>query len=124
MGTFDSIWDKASKVLDRGVDGMVGDRLRYRHRGVWLGAVPAGGVDAVVAGFVINDAAALNINEVDETLGSRWRVKISSALVDQPIQSDRIQHPKMGSGWFCPAGSQIENDGRYWIFDVQKVTGL
>ena len=119
MSIFDGIWARAARVLDTAVDSVVGDRLRYRHRGVWLGPLDVAEPERVVEGFVLINAGSLNTDEIDETLGHRRRVKISIALVDDPIQSDRIQHPMLGPGWFCPAGATPENDGRYWIFDVQ-----
>lgn len=122
MGVFDSLWDRASALLDTNVDAILSDRVRYRHRGQWLGAAPQGEVDAVCAAFIVYANAPLNIGELDETLGSRVRVKIAKALVDEPIQTDRIQHPKLGDGWFRPAGSTPETEGRYWIFDVQKAS--
>lgn len=118
MSAFDSLWDRASKLLDSTVDNVLGDRLRYRHNGVWLGT----GDPAVVEGFVRFFNPLLNTEELDETLGSRKRVKISMDLVDEPIQSDRIQHPKLGPGWFRPAGDAPDNEGRYWLFDVQRAS--
>lgn len=119
MSIFDSLWDRASKVLDTTVDSVLGDRVRYRHNGVWLGTAPAGYADPVVEAFIVYAVAPLNIDEIDETLGNRKRVKIAKDLVDEPIQSDRIQHPKLGEGWFRPAGNAPDTEGRYWVFDVQ-----
>ncbi len=115
MGMFDSLWDRASAVLDTSVDAVVGDRLRYRHNGVWLGS----GDPAVVEGFVLFELAADGMDELDSRFSSRPRVKIAKALVDEPIRTDRIQHPKLGTGWFQPGGNAPATDGRYWLFDVQ-----
>lgn len=120
MSVFDSLWERASALLDVGVDSVVGDRLRYRHNGVWLGAPAAAGEPAVVEAFVLNVSAPLNLEEIDETLGTRPRVKIAKALVDLPVRGDRIQHPRLGPGWFQPSGAAPDSDGRYWVFDVQE----
>jgi hypothetical protein len=119
MSMFDSIWDTASRMLDKPVDNILGDRMRYWHDGVWLGDASVSPDRRVTPGFVVFAVGPQNIDEIDETLGNRKRVKIARDLVDMPNRNDRIQHPKLGPGWFCPSGAQPETEGRYWIFDVQ-----
>jgi len=122
MSPFDSLWDKYSKILDDNVDRGVGDRIRYQRAGVWLGDTDLPPAERSIPGFVLFFGAPRNIDEIDEGLGSRTRVKVSMDLIgtDEPLRSDRIQHPKLGPGSFQPSGSIPETEGRYWIFDVQK----
>jgi len=113
-----SIWDRAAAIMDRVVDGVVGDRVQYKHRGVWLGS----GSPPVVEAFVLQFGSNPSIEDLDEPLGNRWRLKIARTLLDEPLQSDRFQHPKLGPGWFRPGDALPDNEGRYHIFDVQKAS--
>jgi hypothetical protein len=123
VGKFDSLWDRASAILHQGVDGMVGDRIRYRHNGVWLGDVTVAEDDRVIPGFILFDVENPNWStERDETLGHKKQVKVGVRYVDHPARGDRIEHPKLGAGLYQPAGADPQNDGDYWIFDIQKVS--
>jgi hypothetical protein len=122
MSIFDSLWSKAAAIMDNAVDGVTGDRIRYRHGGVWLGPADMPEASRVIPAFVINVGAARSIDEFDETLGNRWRVKVAVTLLDHPHPTDRLEHPNLGPGLFMPGGSDPENDGRYWLFDVQKAS--
>lgn len=124
MSVFDSLWDQYSGILDERVDAVVGDRIRYRRDGQWLGDAELPVEERVIPGFILFYGQPRGIDEVDETLGTRKRVKIAMALIgdEEPDRSDRIQHPKLGPGFFQPSGSDPETEGRYWLFDVQKAS--
>jgi hypothetical protein len=122
MGAFDSLWDAASARMDAVVDEKVGDRLRYRRGGVWLGDPQVAEGDRTIAGFVFDENTPTNVDEIDEVLGNRKRVKVAKALVALPDKTDRIQHPRLGPGLFRPAGTVPEAQGRYWLFDVQEAS--
>jgi hypothetical protein len=115
VSAFDSLWDAAAAKMDAAVDSMLGDALQVR-----LAGAPA---FVAMQGFVVDDSEPQAFDTaLDETLGTRKRVKIAKALMPVPSRNHRIQHPRLGPGTFAPAGSDPQSQGRYWIFDVQKVT--
>lgn len=120
---FDGIWERAAATLDRGVDGMLSDRVRYKHGGEWLGDPTAPDDERTVEAFVVYiDKMPSLENEMDEALGSRTMLKIRRDLLPQPATSDRILHPKLGAGTFKPASGMPQTDGRYWLIEVQETS--
>jgi hypothetical protein len=117
----DSPWDALSARMDADVDDGVGDRILYSTDG----SDPV----AVLPGFVLFDSetgegltrSSFGL-QLDETLGSRNRIKIRADLIGgAPQRNHRIRHPKLGNFLWQPAGSDPETQGRYVIFDIQKV---
>jgi len=99
--------------MDASVDARLADTISYS---------PNGGATYVdMLGYVLPFSQGLGLDELDPTLGSRWRVKLAKALVPLPARTHRLQHPKLGVGTtWRPAGNDPEDQGRYWIFDIQK----
>lgn len=113
MGDFDSFWDRAIGTLDVAVDDILGDRILYAIDGL--------NYEKMAAFIVFIDAGQTGMDELD-LLQARKRVKIAKHLVPDPGPRDRLQHPKLGGGIFQPGTDSPDEDGRYWIFDVQKAS--
>jgi hypothetical protein len=109
---FDSVWDRAAATMDAAVDRILGDRISYALDGKKF---------ELLEGFVIDENARSGMDEIDEPVSTRKRVKIAKALVPAPSMTHRIRHPRLGPGTYQPLGSQPETEGRYWLFDVQEV---
>jgi hypothetical protein len=107
-----SDWDDAAAAMDAEVDARLGDTISYALDGVNFVDMP---------GFVLPAVEGIGLNELDPALGHRWRVKISKALVAEPLRTHRLSHPKLGVDTYRPAGDDPDDQGRYWIFDIQKV---
>lgn len=107
-----SAWDQAAALLDAKVDEYLGDDIDYAANGVTF---------APIKGFVLLNMASLGLESIDEIVGSRNRVKIAKAVLPRPERTHRLRHPRLGSGTFRPAGTVPEEQGRYWLFDVEKV---
>jgi hypothetical protein len=109
-----SAWDNASALLDDKVDEGVGDTIEYA----------ANGVNFVnMQGFVIPDVADPGPAEfIDETVATRWKIKIAKRKLPYPEITHRLRHPKLGAGNFRPIGAvpDPQTQGRYWLFDVEK----
>jgi hypothetical protein len=120
MVDFESYWDRASGRMDAIVDGKLADRLRYQSGGLWLGDPAVADADRTIPGFVIDANDTVNIDEIDEALGNRKRLKVAKAILPLPAKTDKIQHPRLGAGWFRPGGALPQTEGRYWVFDVQE----
>lgn len=106
-----SNWDQLSAQMDGIVDAGVGDDISY----------DAGAGPVAIKGFVIPTVEPGGLDAFDDKLGSRPRVKVAKATVPVVSSSHRLTAPLLGSGSFRPANSDPEEQGRYWIFDVQKV---
>jgi hypothetical protein len=107
-----SPWDQFADILDATVDDKLGDRIEYAANGVNF--VP-------IAGFVKTANANLDLSPIDEMTDSRPRVKIAKALVPYPDPAHRLRHPRLGQGTFRPASTLPDDEGRYWIFDVERI---
>lgn len=118
MVDFNSIWDRYSGIMDRKVDAVLGDRLRYRHAGEWLGDGDDPAARTIEGFIVIGDREGPQ-TDYDEILDRQTRVKIAREIVGEVSRDDRIAHPKLGDGYWQPIGALRTTDGRYWIFDVQ-----
>lgn len=114
MSDFSSLWDSAADLMDGAVDNLLGDRIRYKR------ATDADFV--VIEGFVVIEVAGETVEENDEIVSSIPRLKVAKTTIAHPSLADRIQHPKLGSGTYRPLGSDPQTQGRYWVFDVQKVS--
>lgn len=112
MADLGSMWDRWSGTLDTAVDGILGDTIAFADDGMTF-------VD--VQGFVITvEGRPGGLDEYDSALGSRNRVKMSRAIIGEPHPRQRLMHAKLGEGRFQPGGDAPDEDGRYYIFDVQK----
>lgn len=105
-------WDQASAAMDSAVDALLGDTIAYAANGVTF-------VD--IKGFVLFTDAPLGLDATDEIFDSRPRVKIDRTVVPYPDPQHRLRHAKLGPGTYRPAGSVPEQQGRYWLFDVERV---
>lgn len=107
-------WDDLAAQMDLVVDNGLGDTIQLALNGLTF-------VD--VQGFVLPFAASEGLGAFDETLGSRIRVKLAKAIVgeEEPSRAIRLRSAKLGSSTWRPAGSHPDDQGRYWIFDIQKV---
>jgi hypothetical protein len=111
---FESAWDRAAARMDAAYHAHLADRINYSI---------AGAAFAMIPGTVIDETEPLTgVDEFDETLGERKRVKVAKALVPVVSMQDRIQHPRLGPGTFRPVGKHVATQGRDWIFDVQEAS--
>ena len=108
-----SDWDTHSAVMDEVVDERLGDTISYSLDGVTF---------TDLKGFVLPFGESIGLDGIDPTLGTRWRGKIRKTLVAEPLGSHRLRHPKLGADTWRPAADDPENQGRYWLFDIQKVS--
>jgi hypothetical protein len=101
--------------MDASVDSVLGDSIRFSSDG--------GSTWSTQSGFVLSAAMTGGIVGMDEPLGGRMRVKMARDLFTDglPGRSVRLEHARLGTGTFRPAGGEPEEQGRYILFDVQKV---
>lgn len=105
------IWADLSQRLDKAVDTL-GDTIHYSTDGTTF-------VD--LDGFVIFPEEAVVGFGIDE-LNSRPQLKISKELVPVVRQSHRFTCvARLGAGTWQPSSKQPSTQGRYWLFDIQKV---
>jgi hypothetical protein len=111
-----SVWEDRALAMDQAVDEHLGDTIQASFN--------AGATFAPTMGFVLPDVEGGDLRGFDEPLGSRVRVKLARAAFPggrlPSYDDDRFQHPRLGAGLFRPAGSEPREQGRYYIFDVQK----
>ena len=107
-------WDELAAQMDEEVDAAVGDTIAYSVNG---------GVDYVdYPGFLIPFEQGLGLDGIDETLGRRLRVKLGVRFVPKVSRAHRLKVvAKMGEQVYQPIESVEANDGRYNVFDIQKV---
>lgn len=105
-------WDQASAAMDEAIDARLGDTISYAANGVSF-------VD--LNGYVLFEEVPLGLEAIDEIMGSRPRIKIAKSVVPYPEPAHRLRHAKLGPATYRPAGSNPENQGRYWLFDVERV---
>lgn len=108
-----SDWDAASAMMDTDVDARLSDTIAY--------SIDEGASFDEVAGYILPFAEGLGLGPIDPILGSRYRAKIAKALIPEPDRTHRLRHPKLGDATFRPAGADPDDQGRYWIFDIQAV---
>lgn len=108
-------WSELAAKMDATVDTALGDTIQL--------SLNSGATYAAVQGFVAPFVAGIGIGAMDEPLGSRNRVKLDRALFGggMPGRNVRVQHPMLGAGTYRPASGEPEEQGRYVLFDVQKV---
>lgn len=108
-------WEDLAAQMDATVDAAVGDAIEL--------STNSGASFQPVQGFVAPYVAGMGIGGFDEPLGSRNRVKLlRSYFADGvPGRDVRLRSPRLGAGTFRPASSEPEEQGRYVLFDVQKV---
>lgn len=105
-------WDQASAVMDQAVDARLGDTIAYAANGVSFVALK---------GFVDFTGDPIGLDATDEIFNSRPRIKVAKAVIPYPDPSHRLQSSKLGPGTFRPAGSVPVEQGRYWLFDIEKI---
>lgn len=109
-------WSDLSAKMDATVDEQLGDDIRF--------SANAGGSWSMVKGFVLPSSMTNGLIGMDEPLGSRPRVKLPRTLFGDaglPDGNVRVQHAMLGPGTYRSAGGEPEEQGRYILFDVQKV---
>lgn len=108
-------WSELSARLDATVDDTLGDTIQL--------SLNSGATYTPVKGFVGPFVAGIGIGAMDEPLGSRNRVKLDRSLFGGglPGRNVRVQHALLGAGTYRPASGEPEEQGRYVLFDVQKV---
>ncbi len=105
-------WEQASQLMDDTVDDTLGDTISYAANGVSF---------SEIRGFVIFFGAPPVLDGIDEIIGSRPRAKIAKSKVPYPDPSHRLRCPKrLGPHTFKPAGALPEEQGRYYIFDLER----
>ena len=105
-------WDQASELMDDQVDETLGDTISYAANGVSF---------SDIKGFVLFFGEPPVLDGIDEIMGSRPRVKIARSKVPYPDPSHRLRCAKrLGAHTFKPAGALPAEQGRYYIFDLEK----
>lgn len=99
--------------MDAEVDTRLGDSISYSINGAPY---------ASIQGFITDadpgqDLAATGL----DPLPKRKRVKVARTVIERPSTADRLQADLLGPGVFRPRTSKPRVDGRYWIFDVERV---
>lgn len=110
-----SDWDEASAQMDADVDARLSDTIAYSS--------DEGDSWENLPGYILPFAEGLGLGPIDPALGSRFRVKIAKSVVAEPDRTHRLRHAKLGASTWRPAGSDPDDQGRYWIFDIQQVEG-
>lgn len=105
-------WDSAAAAMDAEVDARLGDTISYAANGVTF-------VD--VSGFVLFTDVPLGLDASDEIFDARPRVKLAKAVVPYPDPQHRLRSTKLGEATYRPAGSLPQEQGRYWLFDVERI---
>jgi hypothetical protein len=109
-------WDDLAAKMDADVDTVLGDTILF--------SADAGSSWSSENGFVLSASMTNGIIGMDEPLGARMRVKMARDLFGAsglPGRSVRLQHARLGQGTYRPAGGEPEEQGRYILFDVQRV---
>lgn len=108
-----SDWETASAKMDQEVDARLADTISYSTDG--------GATFVPTPGFILPFTESFGLGGIDAPLGSRMRVKIAKAILAAPLPTHRLTHPLLGADTWKPAGEDPDQQGRYWIFDIQKV---
>ena len=105
-------WDDAAAAMDAEVDARLGDTIAYAANGVTF---------VNIKGFVLFTDTPSGLDATDEIFDARPRVKIAKSVVPYPDPQHRLRSAKLGAATYRPAGSVPEEQGRYWLFDVERV---
>ena len=109
-------WESASPIMDGKVDQILGDTFSV--------SLDGGQTYEPRKGFYLPVSAGGGFSPYDENLGSKPRVKMSKDILgDTPPDRRyvRLRYAKLGDATYCPGGAEPDEQGRYWIFDIQKV---
>ena len=110
-------WDSASAQMDDAVDARLGDTIQL--------SIDGGNTFLPVKGYYLPYAAGGGLEIYDEPLGQKPRFKLQVKHFPggrQPsFDYDRMRCAKAGPFTFRPSGSAPDEQGRYFIFDIQKV---
>ncbi len=108
-------WEDLAAQMDSTVDDVLGDGIRFSN--------DSGATWTTQQGFVLSASLTNGIIGMDEPLGAKMRVKMARDLFPSgvPGRTVRLQHSRLGAGTYRPAGGEPEEQGRYILFDVQKV---
>lgn len=107
-----SNWDDHAALMDATVDDRLGDTIEYAANGVNF-------VD--MKGYVQFTDAVSGLDATDEIFDSRPRVKIAKAVLPYPDPAHRLKSTKLGAATYRPGGSVPQEQGRYWLFDVERI---
>ena len=111
-----SDWEIHSQAMDAKVDELLGDTISLSTNG--------GASYTTVGGFILLVVGSSGIDGFDETLGYKPRAKLHKSLIgEEPPNRDtvRIRAGKLGGLTYQPAGGEPDDQGRYWLFDIQKM---
>lgn len=105
--------------VNAGVDSRLGDSLVYETAiGVALAPLPAGLTSVI--GFVRNDADEGGYDGISPHR-QRWTLKIGKVyLPDGPKPEHRLTCARLGGVWYHPGPKTPQQDGDYWLCDLQK----
>lgn len=109
-------WEAAEQLLDDKADAFVGDSIEL--------SVDGGSTFVLRRGYYLPVAQNAGIEAFDEVLGNKHRFKMRKAYFPggrfPSFANDRIRCSKTGSTIWRPSGSEPDEQGRYFVFDVQK----
>lgn len=100
-------------TVDALVDAHLGDPVWYRAEG--------SSRYVKVPGFFLNEAKGGYDPELDD-ITRREQLKISQQHVPEVRRGDRIKRSMESPVTYQPENANPEEDGRYWIFNIQRVT--
>lgn len=109
-------WDEISARMDEDVDAHVADTIAYSTDGTAFTNIP---------GFVLFEGEGLE-GAFEGALQTSPRVKIRASLLPAggPVRSHRLKATRLPGGAnviYRPSTDKPDEQGRYIIFDVQKV---
>lgn len=101
--------------MDARVDADLGDSISYRT-GAALPPLESAPGKPTIPAFLI-----LRNSEVDLGRPPIWTCKVHrSFLPGLPATTHRIDHPKLDGVTYRPATDTLDDDGDYYLFDLQK----
>lgn len=109
-------WETHSPQMDDDIDSRLGDTISL--------SLDAGATFSDIVGYILLVVVSSGIDGFDETLGYRPRAKIRKTIIgaDPPDRSVvRLRSAKLGDFTYQPAGGEPDDQGRYWLFDIQKI---
>jgi len=112
-------WDQLAARMDEQVDERLGEVIFI--------SLDGGETYTSVKGFYTPVATGLGgLQGFDEPLGSRPRLKLRKTHFpgerEPSFETDRFRCAKMGAFVYRPSGSQPDEQGRYFLFDVQRAS--
>ncbi len=109
-------WDQLAGRMDTEVDERLGEKIYV--------SFDRGASYDEVKGFYTPTVGSQGLVGFDEILGSRPRLKLRKTLFpgerEPNFETDRFRSVKMGAFVYRPSGSNPDEQGRYFIFDVQR----